>query len=147
MSEAKKYTAAKEKLAAELKATVTREDFRLLESHVCAALTEFCRQSEAFADAVLESEKKLSDCTASLVSSGARCLDAREAYMACALVHGGASERAAVVEGDEKPCDVHKPCGRSRERAVRIGIRDRRCDRACRGGQGGACARMAGARL
>jgi len=73
MSEAKKYTAAKEKLAAELKATVTREDFRLLESHVCAALTEFCRQSEAFAAAVLESEKKLSD-------SGARCLDAREAY-------------------------------------------------------------------
>lgn len=80
MSEAKKYTAAKEKLAAELKATVTREDFRLLESHVCAALTEFCRQSEAFADAVLESEKKLSDCTSSLVSSGAHCLDAREAY-------------------------------------------------------------------
>ena len=80
MSEAKKYTKAKEKLAAELKATVTREDFRLLESHVCAALTEFCRQSEAFAAAVLESKKKLSDCTASLVSSGARCLDAREAY-------------------------------------------------------------------
>ncbi len=74
MSEAKKYTKAAEKFAAELKATVTREDFRLLESHVCAALTEFCRQSEAFADAVLESEKKLSDCTASLVSSGARCL-------------------------------------------------------------------------
>lgn len=70
MSEAKKYTAAKEKLAAELKATVTREDFRLLESHVCAALTEFCRQSEAFAHSVAESEKKLSDCTASLVSSG-----------------------------------------------------------------------------
>ena len=80
MSEAKKYTKAAEKLAAELKATVTREDFRLLESHVCAALTEFCRQSEAFADAVLESVKKLSDCTSSLVSSGARCLDAREAY-------------------------------------------------------------------
>lgn len=48
MSETKKYTKAAEKLAAELKATVTREDFRLLESHVCAALTEFCRQSEAF---------------------------------------------------------------------------------------------------
>ena len=45
MSETKKYTKAAEKLAAELKATVTREDFRLLESHVCAALTEFCRQS------------------------------------------------------------------------------------------------------
>ena len=80
MSETKKYTKAAEKLAAELKATVTREAFRLLESHVCAALTEFCRQSEAFADAVLESEKKLSDCTSSLVSSGAHCLDAREAY-------------------------------------------------------------------